>query len=222
MRITTIIAFAIAGIVSTVRAEPPVQSAPEPSPTPAPEMVFWPNTARPQLQYTVVTVPFDNCMLDYGEIRGDGINWLTTLPSSWTRINEKSNRYSLLFKNRAGVTLTLGIAVFGNEEFMVDLKSKSWEKYLCGLKAMHGPLFSVKSESSAIEVATGGQIILGSPAREILFSRPGDMDRTVIEEQIFVINGGKLYAFCLFGPESEVNHNLDDFRRLIYQIQDRM
>lgn len=210
----TCFAVALLAPALSVRGESPSE---KPKPTP----VLWPEAAAVKLQFRTEEVVFDSIPMKIGIVSGPGIEWENQFHDEWEPLARPPAEYSIAFRQRSGAPLTFAVTIFPPGTFLPNLKDEQWARYGLGLAETHGTAFRVLSESTALEDPAAGLVILGEPAREIVFTRKAFPTEICVEHDVIVEKKGRLIAFTLIGPESLVVEKADAFRLMIFQIGDR-
>ncbi len=203
--------------LSTVPAFAATGTAPGKSkPTP----LYWPEGGHEPLRFRINEKLFDSIPLKVGRLTGTGIDWENQFHDEWEPLAIPNPQYSIAFRQRSGAPLTFAVTVFGKGEFLTSLQDEQWARYLLGLAEKNGDSFRILSESSALEDPAAGLVILGEPAREIVYLRSAHPAGILAELDVFVVKRGRLIAFSLVGPQKLVTEKADAFRLMIFQIAD--
>ena len=185
-----------------------------------PAPLYWPEGGHEQLRFITTEKLFDNIPLKVGRLSGAGIEWENQFHDEWDPLAITPPQYSIAFRQRSGTPLTFAVTVFGKDEFLANLRDEQWARYLQALAEKHGDSFQILSESSALEDPSAGLMILGEPARELVYTRRAYPSGVIAELDVFVMKGGRPIAFSLIGPQKLVTEKADAFRLMIFQIAD--
>lgn len=185
-----------------------------------PAPLYWPEGGHEQLRFKIAEKLFDNIPLKVGRLSGADIEWENQFHDEWDPLAIPPPQYSIAFRQRSGTPLTFAITVFSKDEFFTNLREEQWARYRQALAEKYGDSFEILSESSALEDPAAGLMILGEPAREIVYTRRAYPSGVIAELDVFVMKKGRPIAFTLIGPQKLVAEKADAFRLMIFQIAD--
>lgn len=180
--------------------------------------LYWPESGLSKFSYQETETEFDNVPIVVGTLTGAGFTWVTNIANNWEPMISPPDRFAIAFRRKSGEPGLFGIAAFSREAFLPDLEAETWARYLAGLSARNGEVFSVLSDLYSVDTPSTAPQIMGAPTRELFFRRKDYPVGTTTELDLFLFQGNTLLVFTLTGPESVVRNQTEVFRNLINQF----